>query len=76
MREAPDGWPMIGASAKILGARPGSGPGTDIPMISGHIITNTGGMSVSSGSPFNIDADYCRLVELGGTQCGAMMYSY
>jgi RHS repeat-associated protein len=62
MRDA-GGVPEVGPSARTLGAR----PGTDIPVDSaGMVHPNTGGVSVSPGSPTNLP-EFRRPPEFGGT---------
>jgi len=54
MTEA-SGTPQIGAAARTLGARPGPGRGTDIPVDpQGMVHPGTGGMSVAPDSAMNL----------------------
>jgi hypothetical protein len=50
MREDLAGGPMIGLSARALGAR----PYVDIPVVAGQVHPNTGGMSVAPDRPENL----------------------
>src|SRR5262245_48897386 len=50
MREDPGGGPAIGPTARTLGVR----PGVDIPVTSGQVQPNTGGMSVAPDRPENL----------------------
>jgi hypothetical protein len=50
MREDQAGGPLIGPTARTLGVR----PGVDIPVVSGRVRPNTGGMSVAPDRPENL----------------------
>ena len=50
MREAPDGGPLIGPTARTLGAR----PQVDVPVAGGLVRPNTGGMSTAPDRPDNL----------------------
>jgi hypothetical protein len=65
MRAAPDGLPMIGPTARTLGARPGSPPEGDIPIVGGIVNPGTGGMSVSPSPSSNLPP-HRRPPEYGG----------
>jgi hypothetical protein len=63
MRAAPDSLPETGASARTLGAR----PGTDIPIDAiGDVSPRTGGMSVAPHTPRNLPP-HRRPPEFGGS---------
>ncbi|MGE5783808.1 MAG: RHS repeat-associated core domain-containing protein [Myxococcales bacterium] len=65
MRDA-GGTPATGQSARALGVRPGTGPGTDIPVdAAGMVHPGTGGMSVAP-SPGALPA-HRRPAEFGGS---------
>lgn len=66
MRVEGDGLPLVGNTARTLGARPGADTG-DIPVgAAGVVETETGGMSVSPPPPENL-VYFRRPVEYGGT---------
>jgi hypothetical protein len=65
MRTASDGLPMVGPTARTLGARPGSPPEGDIPIVRGAVSPETGGMSVSPPPPSNLPT-HRRPPEHGG----------
>jgi len=50
MREDPAGGPMVGASARTLGVR----PGIDIVVIAGQVQPKSGGLSVAPDRPENL----------------------
>ena len=62
MREDSDGKPLIGESARTLGAR----ENVDIQTHNDNVNPNTGGMSVSPFTPFNLPT-HRRPPNLGGT---------
>lgn len=68
MRLADDGGPMMGPTARTLGARPGPepGPGVDIPVRDGMVQPDVGGMSVAADDPMNLPR-MRRPPEFGGT---------
>jgi hypothetical protein len=66
MRIGEDGLPMAGPTARTLGARPGSPPEWDIPVVDGIVRPGTGGMSVSPPPPGNLP-HFRRPPEHGGT---------
>jgi hypothetical protein len=49
-----DGLPLTGTSGRTLGARPGPGRGTDIPVVDGNVQPGQGGMSVAPDHPLNL----------------------
>jgi hypothetical protein len=61
MKQANDGLPEVGPSGRTLGVRP-----DDIPIENGLVRPNTGGMSVSPNSPYNLPP-HRRPPEFGGT---------
>lgn len=65
MRIGGDGLPMAGPTARTLGARPGSPPDGDIPIVGGMVRPGTGGMSVSPPPPENLPP-HRRPPEYGG----------
>ena len=73
MRAAPDGLPLAGPSARTLGARPGSPPEGDIPIIGGMVYPGTGGMSVSPPPAKNLPR-FRRPPEHGGTARNIKLY--
>lgn len=62
MREASDGLPMIGPTARTLGVRPDD----DISVREGKVQPGTGGMSVAPDDPFHLPR-HRRPPEFGGT---------
>ena len=62
MREAPDGGPLVGPTARSLGVR----PGVDIPVFGVKVIPRTGGLSVAPDDPSNLPA-HRRPPEFDGT---------
>jgi hypothetical protein len=62
MREDPAGGPMVGPTARTLGAR----PHVDILVVAGQVRPNTGGMSVAPYHPGNLHP-LRRLVAYGGS---------
>jgi hypothetical protein len=63
MRKEAHGAPEVGPTGRTLGAR----PGTDIkPDKSGMVKPETGGMSASPGSPYNLP-EHRRPPKFGGT---------
>ena len=61
MRQAEDGKPVVGPSARTLGVRP-----VDVPIIDGVVRPETGGMSVARDDPVGLP-DVRRPAEWGGT---------
>lgn len=62
MREAPDGGPEIGPTARTLGVR----SGVDVVVRSGRVSPGFGGLSVAPGDPANLPR-HRRPNSLGGT---------
>jgi hypothetical protein len=62
MREDPSGGPLVGVSARTLGAR----PSVDILVVAGMVSPQSGGMSVAPDRPENLHA-MRRPPALGGT---------
>lgn len=62
MREAADGDPMVGPTARTLGVRPGD----DLPVVQGRVRPGTGGLSVAPDRPSSLPS-HRRPAEFGGT---------
>lgn len=62
MRKDPSGGPMVGPSARTLGAR----PNTDIPVVGGYVVPDSGGLSVTLDRP-EILHPFRRPPSFGGT---------
>lgn len=68
MKEAPDGLPVIGPSARTLGVRPGNQPTPDVLASdpADLVLPGQGGMSVAPDDPLYLQK-HRRPVSLGGT---------
>lgn len=68
MREAPDGLPELGRSARMLGVRPGTHPTPDVPAVAATdpVRPNDGGLSVAPDDPTRLPR-HRRPASLGGT---------
>jgi hypothetical protein len=67
MREAPDGYPQVGPTARTLGVRAGPPPNTDVqPDPWGMVYPWRGGMSVARDNPYNLKS-MRRPPAFGGT---------
>src|SRR5438105_3512393 len=67
MKEAADGFPVIGPGARLLGVRHGDDPNPDVVAIlhSDFVNPGQGGMSVAPGDPLYLPR-YRRPTSLGG----------
>jgi hypothetical protein len=68
MKEAQDGFPEVGPSARMLGVRPGNHATPDVYAIQSTDLVGPGmgGMSVAPGDPMHLDK-HRRPLSLGGT---------
>jgi len=67
MKEAPDGYPDVGPSGRLLGVRPGSDPTADVLAIapSDRVLPGLGGLSVAPDDPVHLPR-HRRPATLGG----------
>jgi hypothetical protein len=75
MKEDVDGLPVVGATGRTLGVRPGNAPTPDVLAISAHdlVMPGQGGISVAPHDPMHL-LKHRRPSSLGGTGLDPVWY--
>jgi hypothetical protein len=75
MKEAPDGFPDVGPSSRLLGVRPGNATKPDVLAVlpTDPVLPGQGGMSVAPDDPMNLPR-HLRPASLGGSGRDSVWY--